>query len=667
MRSRPGVRFVLIAGPVCLAAGVLAQAPKSGLEVTGFDRGIAVQDDLYAHVNGGWLKRTEIPGDRVSHGAFTELSDKTENDLRAIIEDVVRRPSRPRGSPAQQIADLYISATDEARIEALGATAIQPELKRIDAIRSASDLAAEAGHLSAVGVGGPFAGTVGLDPVTPGRPIVRIAQGGTLLPDRDYYLKDDPALAGVRAKYEAYLRRIFELSGREAPADEARAVLALETSLARAHAADAPARFTLRELTTDMPGFDWMAWAKPQGLDRSPAVILMQPSFFKAFAALVPQAPMPAWRAWLASRYITAAAPFLSSGFDLARFDFFGTILTGQSAPRTRWKRGVSMVNGYLGDALGKLYVERHFPPAARTRVQRLLANVIDAYRTALRECDWLSPQAKREALDKLAALSTGVGYPERWRDYSALVIKPDDLAGNWLRALAFDNQYRLGNVGGTAGSEWVMPPQTVNAYYAPSTNEMVLPAAILQPPIFDIDADEAVNYGALGAPIGHEIDHAFDDRGRYYDGTGNVRDWWTASDGARYNQRAAQLVKQLDAYEPVPGLHVNGSLVLTESMADLGGLTIAYRAYQTSLKGRKAPVIDGLSGEQRFFMGWARMWRSRERDEYVRSTLQTTAYLPASLRANAAAGNVDGFYEAFGVKPGNRLYRAPVERVRIW
>jgi predicted metalloendopeptidase len=325
------------------------------------------------------------------------------------------------------------------------------------------------------------------------------------------------------------------------------------------------------------------------------------------------------------------------------------------------------MVNGYLGDAIGKLYVEKHFPAAARVRVQRMLADVIQAYREALRDCEWMTPQARREALDKLSAISTGVGYPARWRDYSGLTVRPDDPLGNWQRALKFENQSRLGNIGGSAGGEWMLPPQTVNAYYSAAANEIVIPAAILQPPLFDLAADDAVNYGAAGSLMGHEIGHAFDDRGRRFDGAGAVRDWWTERDASAYQERVARLVAQMDAYEPLPGLRVNGPLTAAESMGDLGGLAIAFRAYKLSLKGKRSAVIDGLTGEQRFFMGWARMWRSKERDEYLRSTLQTNAYLPSAYRANAAAGNVDGFYEAFGVKPGNRLYRAPAERVRIW
>ena len=616
-----------------------------------------------------------MPDDRVTYGVFAELVEKTDRDLRALIEEIEARPDRPRGSPAQQIADMYASTLNVTRLEELGASAIQPVLRRIDTAASPREIAAAAGYLSSIAAGGPFAGTIGLDPLNPGAPVVRVTQGGILLPDRDYYVSDDAAFVAIRAQYVAYLAKILALAGRPAAADEAREVLAFETALARAQWSEADSRdvarthgrFTLRQLAAEMPGWDWQAWARPQGIDRSPAVILAQPSFFKTFAALVPTVPIGTLRAWLVSRYVTAAAPYLSSEFDLARYDFFGVTLTGQKAPRERWKRGVSMVNGFLGDAIGRFYVEKHFSAGTRSRVQKLLTNIVAAYRDAIREADWLGPRARREALDKLSALSTGVGHPGRWRDYRALTIKPDDLLGNWQRSLAFDNQYRLGNVAGSAGGEWILPPQTVNAYYTAGTNEIVLPAAIFQPPLFDPTADDAVNYGAAGSLIGHEIGHAFDDRGRRYDGTGAVRDWWTPEDAGRYGERMARLIRQLNTYEPLPGLRVDGPLTAAESAGDLSGLAVAFRAYQLSLEGRRSPVIDGLTGEQRFFIAWARMWRSKERDEYIRSTLHTVPYLPAALRANAAATNVDGFFEAFGVQPKDRLYRPPSERIRIW
>lgn len=639
-----------VAAACVLAASAVTLQVRPGLDVGGVDRSVRPQDDLFRHVNGAWVKTVEIPPDRVTYGTIEELADKTDADLKALIDEAIARRPRPNGTPAQQIADMYLSATDEAAIERLGAAPLAPELARIDAIRSSTDLAAEAGRLSSIGVGGPFAGSTRADPLHPGTPIVRIVPGGTLLPDGAYYTSQDRAIAGVRAKYEAYLRLIFELTSRELPAGAARDVLSLETAIAKAQwndtTGEADGRFTLRELAAQMPGFDWAAWARPQGLDRAQAVVLARPAFFKAFAALVPAVPLRTWQNWLVARYVTAAAPFLSSAFDTARFEFFGAVLTGQTAPRTRWKRGVSMVNGFLGDALGRLYVDRHFPSASRARARRLVAAIMDGYREALRDASWMAPPVKRDAQARLAAMTAGVGYPDQWRDYSGLVIRPDDLFGNWLRALAFENGDRLRAIG-VDGGAWLQPPQTVSAYYSPATNTIVVPAAILQPPIFDPNADDAVNYGAAGALIGHEIAHAFSDKTGTFDG--------------------GPLMAQLSAYEPVPGVHVNARTVAVESFADLGGLSVAFRAYRQSLKRSPAPQIDGLTGDQRFFMAWARMWRAKQRAEYVRSTIETSGHLPATLRANFAASNVDGFHEAFGVKPGDALFRPPASRVRVW
>jgi putative endopeptidase len=641
-----------------------------------FDRAVAPQDDLYGYVNGAWLRDTVMPGDRVSYGAFGEITDKTENDLRILIEQIAARPDRQHGTPAQQIADLYASVLDVRRIDELGTSPIQPELRRIEAIASTRDLAVEAGYLSSIAAGGPFGGSVGRDPMHPGAPVARVTQGGLLLPDRDYYLSTDPGHASVREKYEAYLAHIFSLLGRQSAAGEARDVLALETALARVSwteaqsrsaASETYTRFTLRQLATEMPGFDWQAWAHPQGLDRSPVVILAQPSFFKAFAAMVPQMPLPTWKAWLLARFVTAAAPYLNSPFDQARFDFFGTVLTGQELPRTRWKRGVAMVNAYLGDAIGRLYVERQFTSNTRVRAQRILDQVMAAYRDAIRDSDWMSTRAKREAQAKLAAMHVRLGAPSEWRSYAGLDVRSDDVFGNWQRALQFENRTRLDEVSGSSAALWALPPQTVNAFYSPATNEMVVPAAILQPPIFDVDADDAVNYGSVGALIGHEIGHAFDSRGRQFDASGAPRDWWTPDDEARLGERVRTLVAQLDRYEPLPDAHVNGTLTSAETLADLGGLAIAYRAYRRSLKGATSPSIDGLTGDQRFFMGWTRSWRAKERDDYVRSQLQVSAHLPPRFRAHAAVVNLGAFYDAFGVTPAHRLYVAPADRVRIW
>lgn len=652
----PPMRWPATIGLLLLAAALgQPQAAKSGLDPANFDYAVRPQDDLFTHVNGRWLARTEMPPHRVIHGVFTELADRADLDLRDLIEEAAGRPHRPPGSPAQQIGDLYASLMDEGRIEALGWKPIQDELARIEAARSIADLSYRAGYLSTIASGGPFGGGISPDAANPQRAIVTVTQGGILLPDRDYYLSADPKYADIRAKYLDYLTTVFSLTGRRDPDGEARAVLAFETELAAAHLPQADAqsddstaeRFALAGLMRSMKGFDWLEWGRANGIDRESEVILAQPAFFRRFAAAVGATPLPTLRAWLASRHITAAAPFLSSPFAAARFEFFGRALSGQTEPIPQWKRAVSLVSGYLGDALGRLYVERRFSPEAKARVERLVANMVEATRQAIRESDWMAAETRDAALDKLRGIVTKVGYPDRWRSYRGLVIKADDLVGNIERAQWFANVARLARVrdprerGG-----WLMPPQTVNAYYSPALNEVVVPAAMLQPPLFQMDADEAVNYGAIGAVIGHEIGHGFD---------------------APFHERAARLVEHFDQFTPLPGTHVNGSLTLGENIGDLGGLALAYRAYRISLNGKPAPVIDGYTGDQRFFLGWAQIWRSLVREEYLRQWLTWIPHAPPQFRANGPVSHIAAFYEAFNVKPGDKLYVEPGKRVRIW
>lgn len=662
----------------CLCAVGLSSATRqsSGFDPGSLEGAIRPQDDLYRHVNADWLARTAVPPERVTYGTFGELAEAVDADLLALVQDLRAGPPARAGSPARKIADMYASVTDEATLAAQGAAPMRAQLRRIDRIRTIRDMAAEAGALSALAAGGPFHGAMASDPEDPSRLIVQIAQGGTLLPERDLYVRTDAYAVEVRTRYVAYLATLFRLLEREEAEGEARAVLALETELARAQWVRADSRdpvktanrYTFRELARDMPGFDWDAWGRPQGLTAGGSVVLAQPSFFTAFAALVPVTPLETWQAWLRARYVTAVASYVSDPFGDARFEFFGRFLTGQEVPRRRWRRGVALAGGYLPDAVGRLYVERHFPRASKARVERIAAHVRAAFHEAIGGAAWLSPPAAREARRKLSRLRIRVGYPEGWRDYRDLVVKPDDLLGNVQRAQHFENQQAL--VRTTRGDDprhWPVPAHSVNAAYSPATNEIVLPAGLLRPPIFDAGADDAVNYGAIGGIIGHELSHAFDARGRHFDAGGARRDWWTPADARAFVGLAVRLVEQANAWPPFDGTPIDGTFTFAENAADLAGLSIAYRAYRQSLGGRRSAVIDGLTGEQRFFIGWARAWRATVRPEYVRQMLLTDPHAPAVFRVNGLVQHIDGFHEAFGVRPGDRLYRRPEDRVRIW
>jgi predicted metalloendopeptidase len=637
-----------------LAVGTLAarQRAPSGLDLTAIDGSVRPQDDLYRHANGRWLDRTAMPPDRVSYGAFTEIADRSDRDLHAIILELLKT-RQTAGSPRQQIADLFASHMDEARVAALGLDPVRADLARIDAVRTASDAAGVMGHLAALGAGAPFGAGVSADPASPGWFIVQLTQGGILLPTRDHYLKEDDASRDALKAYESYLTQLFALAGRAQPAADAAAVRALETRLARAlvpaGTAVAPAApATISQLRTALPGFDWQAWAVPQRFDRPVRVVLVQPSFFTAFAEALPATPIEQVKAWLLARFLTATAPQLPADFERLRFDFYGRVLTGQDLPRERWKVGVALVVRHLGDALGRLYVERHFPPRARAGATAIVASVVRAQRDLIEQAEWLSRETRSAALKQLSAMTLRVGYPDVWRDYWGLEIKRDDLMGNVLRARRFDSRERTRRVAGAADrGEWTIAPVTINAYYDNALNEIVMPAVFLQPPVFSLDADPAVNYGALGAAVGHEISHALDAR--------------------VFRARGEALIRQFDGFTPLPGHPVNGRLTLDENISDLAGLTVAYRAYRQSLNDRPAPVVDGLTGDQRFFLSWAQTWRTRLRDEYLRQWLVAMPHAPPEFRANGAVAHLQAFYEAFNVSPSDRMYRAPEARVRIW
>jgi predicted metalloendopeptidase len=667
--------FVVV-GIVAAVAVIGAQALKSGIDQSGFDKSVRPQDDLFRYVNGAWLTKTEIPADRPVYGTFVQLDEKAEADLYALIEQLAGDRNKKPGSTAQQVGDFYSSYTNEAKLNAAGIDPLKPRLAEIDAVKNTTELADLLGKMSVTGLPGPVGGFIEADAGDPTKVALYLQQGGTALPDRDYYLKDDPKFAEIRTKYQEYLQKIFTLAGRPNAADDAKAVFSLETELAKIQWTQVESRDAVKtynkmpvtKIVSDFPGFDWVGWAKPQGIEQATEWVISQPSFFKGFAAMVPTVPLATWKAWMTAQLITLDAGFLGSTLDNTRFEFFNKALNGQEAQRQRWKRGVQLINGSMGEALGQLYVAKYFPPASKVRMEKLIANLLEAYRQSITELDWMTPDTKKEALAKLAKFSTKIGYPNKWRDYSKLEIKPDDLVGNVERANKIENDYQVSKLGRPVDrEEWLMSPQTVNAYYNPVKNEIVFPAAILQTPFFDVTADDAVNYGAIGAVIGHEIGHGFDDQGRRFDGDGKLRDWWKPADEVEFQKRAKLLIEQFNAFSPIPGMNVNGELTLGENIGDLGGLSIAYRAYKISLGGKPAPVIDGLTGDQRFFMGWAQGWRAKAREAYLRRQVLADPHAWAEFRANGPLSNIAGFYEAFTVKPGDKLYREPEKRVKIW
>jgi putative endopeptidase len=648
----------------------------SGILTANFDRTVRPQDDFFRYVNGTWLATAEIPADKARIGAFTDLADQAEADVRTIIETAASAKTRPAGSVRQQVGDLYASFMDEARANQLGATPVHAELARIDAITTPAEVAAESGALSFIDAGGPIASGVAADAKNPATTILYTSQAGTGLPDRDDYLKTDPKFAAIRAEYATFLETLFTLAGRTNAAADARAVLALEIEIAKVQwpaednrdAVKTYNKMTWDQMTAEMPGFDWRAWAKPQGLDRIAALIVAQPSFFKSFAALVPATPLATWKAWLAAQYLRTEAPYLSQPFVDAEFALVGQTLNGEDAQRPRWKRGVALVNATLGEAVGRLFVQDHFPASSKRRMQVLVANLLAAYRQSITALDWMTPETKKQALAKLAKFGVKIGYPDKWRDYAGLSLKADDLVGNVERARRFENSFDVARLGRPPDrTMWLMTPQTVNAYYRALSNEIVFPAAILRPPFFNAEADDAVNYGAIGAVIGHEIGHGFDDQGRRFDGTGALHDWWTTEDATEFQTRADRLVAQFNQFRPAPGMTVNGQLTLGENIGDLGGLTVAYRAYELSLGGQIAPTIEGFTAAQRFFIGWAQIWRAKERPESLRQLLLSNPHAPSEYRANNPPSNIQAFYDAFGLKPGDKLYRDPADRVEIW
>ena len=651
-----------------------AQSTRTGIDLEWVDADTRPQDDLFAHVNGRWLATHTIPDDRAQDGTFVMLRDRAEADVHAIVEGAAAQDD----ADARRIADLYASFMDVEAVEALGVAPLRQLLDEIVAAPDRTALATVLGRRQREGRASLVGSFVSTDAKDPTRYLVHLSQSGLGLPDESYYREE--SYAEVRAAYVAHLERLAGLVGLPAPAQLAADVMELETAVAavswdRVSNRDAEKTYTLMtagELRERAPAFDWDAWLDALG---APAgsfdeVVVRQPSFVEAAAALWAQRPVAQWKAWLAIRTVSTCADYLNDEVVEADFDFYGRTLSGTPQIKDRWKRGVALVEGALGEAVGRLYVERHFPTSSKDRMVALVANLVEAYRQSISTLDWMGPATRQRALAKLAKFTPKIGYPDKWEDYSAFEVRADDLLGNVLRAGAWSTDRELGKIGKPVDrAEWFMTPQTVNAYYHPRLNEIVFPAAILQPPFFDPDADDAANYGGIGAVIGHEIGHGFDDQGSKYDGDGAMTDWWDAADRTEFDRRAQALIDQYSALSPagLPDHKVNGALTVGENIGDLGGLTIALRAYRIALGDEPAPEIDGLSGLQRVFFGWAQIWRIITRREEAIRRLTIDPHSPPDLRCNAVATNLDTFYEAFDVHAGDALYTAPEHRVRIW
>ncbi|USX29769.1 M13 family peptidase [Oxalobacteraceae bacterium OTU3CINTB1] len=654
----------------------MAQQKSSGVDLASIDASVRPQDDFFINLNGKWLAKTEIPSDKSSWGSFDMLADDTRPQLRAIIEAAAA--GGQAGGDARRIGDFYASYMDEARLEALRLKPLQAELDRVAALRDKRDIAALIADFNRHGVTAPYGFGIHQDNKDSTKYVADLGQDGLGLPDRDYYLKkSDRKMADTLAKYQRHVAAMLTLAGNANAAADARAIVALETEIAKLQWTKVALRdpvkaynkVPLDKLPALAPGVDWSTWLRDTGIaGKADYVIVGQPSYIKGFNGLLAKTPLATWKAYFQWQVIHAYAPYLAKDFAQENFAFYGTVLSDIKEQEPRWKRAVNAADGALGESLGKLYVEQHFPAERKARMEALVKNLLAAFRQSIDTLDWMSPETKLQAQAKLAKFTTKIGYPNKWRDYSKLEVAKDDLVGNVRRSRAFDYDKELNKLGKPIDrDEWGMTPQTVNAYYNPEMNEIVFPAAILQPPFFDADADDAVNYGAIGAVIGHEISHGFDDQGAQYDGDGNLRDWWTKADHKNFAAKTKMLIKQYGEFSPLPGYRVNGELTLGENIADNSGAAIAYKAYLISLGGKPAPVIDGLTGEQRFYMGFGQVWRSKTRDAQQVVYLKTDPHSPDQFRANGTVRNQPGFYDAFGVKPGDKLYLAPKDRVIMW
>ncbi len=651
------------------------QPLTSGFDPTDFSEDVRPQDDLYDFVNGRWTERTQIPEDKARYGTFNILADDAELAIREILEEA---RTAPEGSEARKVGDLYSSFLDEERVDQRGAGPLVERLAQVEAISSVNELLSLIGRLQRRGGGGFFAVFVENDPGDPDRYLTFFEQGGLSLPDESYYREEH--FAPIREAFVAHVERMLGLAAMSDAAARAQRIFDLEMKIASGHwdnviSRDSERTYNLNDWTTACELFGDASLETWRNAMEVPVgafdpVVIRQPSFASALGALLNDTNLDAWKDWLSWQIVAGDAPYLSKEFVDEHFDFYGRTLTGAESIRPRWKRAVALAEGAMGEAIGKIYVERHYPPEVKARMDELVANLVEAYRQSITDLEWMGEATRHRALEKLDAFTPKIGYPVRWRDYATLRVEPNDVLANVRAASEFEFNRNLAKIGQPVDrDEWFMTPQTVNAYYNPGFNEIVFPASILQPPFFDAQRDEAANYGAIGAVIGHEIGHGFDDQGSKFDGSGRLADWWEASDRAAFEERTKALIEQFDALTPklTPDLHVNGALTVGENIGDLGGLSIAWKAYLISLNGEEPPVIDGLTGAQRFFYAWAQTWRQKSKKEEVERLLALDPHSPNEFRGNQIVRNIDEFYEAFDVKESDAMWLEPTARVTIW
>ena len=657
-------------------AAAVEKALTSGITFDNMDKNVRPQDDFYLYVNGGWMNTAEIPGDRTNIGAFYDLRENARDDVKAIIEDLSKSANLAEGTDEQKVADLYRSFMDVETLNKLGVTPLQATFDKIAALKDKNELVTFFGENQVNGGGTPLAFYINVDAKDSTRYATHIWQYGLSLPEKDYYFNEGERFVNIRKAFVEHIEKMFTLAGLPNGKAAAESVLALETAIAEKHwdvvetrdSTKTYNKYQVSELATLAPDINWNGYLAALGGDKQTDIIINQPSYIQGLNEVLKANDLATWKTYMTWQALTHSASNLSEALDTENFEFFSKTLNGQAEQEPRWKRGVTAVSGTLGEVVGKVYVKRHFVPEAKDRMEGLVENLRSAYGSSIESLDWMSDSTKLAAKDKLAKFNPKIGYPKKWADYSKLSIKADDLVGNATRASVVEHNRNVAKLGQPIDKdEWHMTPQTVNAYYNPTMNEIVFPAAILQPPFFNLEADDAVNYGGIGAVIGHEMGHGFDDQGAKFDGEGNMRDWWTEADLKAFESKGKALVAQYDGYQVFDDLHVNGELTLGENIGDLSGVTIAYKAYKMSLNGKEAPVIDGLTGDQRFFMGFSQIWRVKMKEEAMRNRVATDPHSPGHFRALGALSNMPEFYQTYDVKEGDKMYIAPDSRVKIW